>query len=757
MNKIFIALLLPLVIFSKGYGQDLRPPFTTVTSDFGPRHVTQGSWFHKGIDYGAGLGTTINAVESGVIRSIRWWGTGGYAVFIVGSHGEWIYAHMFSGKKDSLPQTLNNIEIRNVTLVSPNDPNLIRSANAIIFWTGTTNQANKIITAEAVNWWVRNPDGSYIKNYNGTVNIRTWNTVNATTGFNIGPVGSSGTSSGPHLHLALDNQTNNPLLHVARPAASNYILEIVRPSEGDDGITNDGIRVNRNNGRIPAFQSYVLSRPSLDLDKVKIYLDAINDQHMIAEFSYGGRDGEDRTANITSTTGSASGVIPVPSGSGEDAFLHIPWDISGIPNGMHTLYSKVIDIRGVVVKIDTLEVEFDDILTAQAIQPAPGTPDVPVCGGGQKTNGAQIIIAFNRPVDPATFDQSRVTFNPPLVGTFTHSWSDSCDTLTMTLTDSETDLRYSTRYEVTLSQEIRDTEGEKLDGDGDGFPGGDYVFEFTTRAPQISFSGGVEMFGPMPQSKVVQGTVTNQEPRPVHLAFSDTSGSLSGADGDWSYEVALPQLVLAAGETRELGIVHLSHDAGGADAYGVPIEAFASPVSKGRAPGGVRADFMGASTDSGGNGSGSGSGGLGNGPGGDQGLIVPGPDDNWSLSDPIYPTPWLVDTRSEIGLLLSGFCSATGHLLGKYGMKTSLVSARDLRVVSNDINDLNEIKVLIVASGGLRGKEYDQGFWQKLGQYVWDGGYLVVLDQPYGSLYSMLPGNPQARGWAPSSKACPYV
>jgi len=116
-----------------------------------------------------------------------------------------------------------------------------------------------------------------------------------------------------------------------------------------------------------------------------------------------------------------------------------------------------------------------------------------------------------------------------------------------------------------------------------------------------------------------------------------------------------------------------------------------------------------------------------------------------------------VDTRSEIGLLLSGFCSATGHLLGKYGMKTSLVSARDLRVVSNDINDLNEIKVLIVASGGLRGKEYDQGFWQKLGQYVWDGGYLVVLDQPYGSLYSMLPGNPQARGWAPSSKACPYV
>lgn len=130
------------------------------------------------------------------------------------------------------------------------------------------------------------------------------------------------------------------------------------------------------------------------------------------------------------------------------------------------------------------------------------------------------------------------------------------------------------------------------------------------------------MFGPRPQSKLVPGTVTNLESRPVHLAFSDTSGAWSGSEGDWSYNVVCGQLDLAAGETQELGMVQLTHNASGASAYGVPIEAFASPATKGATPGGVRADFMGASTDSGGNNN-NGGGGLGNGPGGDQGLIFP--------------------------------------------------------------------------------------------------------------------------------------
>jgi len=753
MRIIVVIFLFALEMHCITYGQDLTPPFTAITSDFGPRAT--GSIFHRGIDYGADPGNVINAVEGGRIDWIGWWGNGGWSISISNVNGNnWIYAHMFSGKDAStIPPPSNNMELRNATLVNPNNENDTLKSNVIIFWTGTSNNAFKVITQRSDNWYVRNPDGSYIKNYNGLVNIRTWNNVSTSTGFNIGPVGNSGQVTGPHLHLALNNQEDNPLLLVRRPATPNYTLTIESPNDGEDNNPADGrIVVSNRNGRRPRIRARLSSSSSLDSDKMKFYCDEVRPQNFVYEYSYGGRVGEGRVnvadaqINVGETT--RSGINPVSNGV--DQFVHIPWDISRIPSGPnHRLYCLAYSVRDPInpVRNVSIPIEIDNTLIPNPIQPRPGDTDFSVDGGGQKTSGAQIIIAFNRPVDPATFDQSRVTFNPPLVGTFTHAWSDSCDTLTMTLTDSETDLRYSTRYMVALSQEIRDTEGEKLDGDGDGFPGGDYVFEFTTRAPQITFSGGVEMFGSMPQSKVVQGTVTNQEPRPVQLAFADTSGSLSGADGDWSYEVALPRLVLAAGETRELGIVHLSHNAGGADAYGVPIEAFASPVSKGRAPGGVRADFMGASTDSGGNGSGSGSGGLGNGPGGDQGLILPGPDDNWSLSDPIYPTPWLVDTRSEIGLLLSGFCSSAGHLLGKYGIKTALVSARDLKVVSSTPRTLNDLKVLILPSGSLRDKEYDQPFWQGISQYVQNGGYLVVLDQPYGNLYSRLPGNPQARGW----------
>jgi hypothetical protein len=47
----------------------------------------------------------------------------------------------------------------------------------------------------------------------------------------------------------------------------------------------------------------------------------------------------------------------------------------------------------------------------------------------------------------------------------------------------------------------------------------------------------------------------------------------------------------------------------------------------------------------------------------------------------------------------------------------------------------------------LRDKENDLQYWQKLSQFVSNGGNLVVMDQPFGNLYSRLPGNPQARGW----------
>jgi hypothetical protein len=102
--------------------------------------------------------------------------------------------------------------------------------------------------------------------------------------------------------------------------------------------------------------------------------------------------------------------------------------------------------------------------------------------------------------------------------------------------------------------------------------------------------------------------------------------------------------------------------------------------------------------------------------------------------------------RRITGLLMLGYYEGMGHLLGKYNLTTVPVD-ENLTVFSEQYNELDSIKALVIPSGGLRGKEYDGNFWQKLNSYVSNGGNLVVMDQPFGSLYSRLPGNPQARGW----------
>jgi hypothetical protein len=139
--------------------------------------------------------------------------------------------------------------------------------------------------------------------------------------------------------------------------------------------------------------------------------------------------------------------------------------------------------------------------------------------------------------------------------------------------------------------------------------------------------------------------------------------------------------------------------------------------------------------------------GSASGPGGDQGIVITGGDDNWSISDPHYPAPWLFDDQAEVGILLEGFYEDCGHLLGRYGMATIGVESESLKVLSNYERQLADLKVLIVPTGALENQRDNGLLWQKISDYVAQGGYLMVLDQPYGDLYSRLPGSPQARGF----------
>lgn len=122
-------------------------------------------------------------------------------------------------------------------------------------------------------------------------------------------------------------------------------------------------------------------------------------------------------------------------------------------------------------------------------------------------------------------------------------------------------------------------------------------------------------------------------------------------------------------------------------------------------------------------------------------------DDNWSVSSMIYADPWLFDGQAEVGVLLEDFYEASGHLLGRYGIATVAVEPESLKVISCSGRAIGDLKVLVIPGGGLRDLGNKPLFWQRLEEYVLGGGYLVVLDQPYGEFYSRLPGSPQARGW----------
>lgn len=391
----------------------------------------------------------------------------------------------------------------------------------------------------------------------------------------------------------------------------------------------------------------------------------------------------------------------------------------------------------------------------EATTPSTGDGDVPVTGGNKKAVGAQIKVKFNHPVDIVTFDQSSVTFSPALAGSFDIAWNADNTEVTLTLTDTENDLRYNTKYDVTLSGDIEDTAGVKLGSKQSGEPGVNYVFYFNTKSPEVKFA-----FTPGTQtmkrreSRQYDGHFTNKEPRALSLQLS-TSPSIPGTSG-WSHGLSQQQLELGAGEQASLsGLLTISlgdRPAGNSHQALVNSEIWCGNVlarnpARASASGILAQNPTTPPNNPGGQGGGSNWTQPPRRPGNDQGLVSRGGDENWSLSDPHYPAPWLFDDASQVGLLLEGFYESAGHLLGRYGISTIGVESESLKVLSSLDRGLSDLKVLIVPTGALEYQRNNGLFWQRIADYVAQGGYLMVLDQPYGDLYNRLPGSPQARGW----------
>ena len=285
-----------------------RPVPYDITSDFGPRNLAGAYDWHWGIDYGAPMWTSVEAVEGGTITLINYEeGGAGWYIRVDGDSAYWTYMHLYEdGANPRSPD--NRYEARIATLVNPNNPQQTSGSYVFIFWHDrNNNRAEKILVPYRSgnlvihNWWVRarpgdpgyDPNNPYILNQSGQRILTHGEVANREI------VGPSGCSGGVPIHLHVSAKSTeggraydiNPLYYINHPRP-NYALTIHHPPA--DAILyhrlnapeaqqeNERIRVNINSA-----QSY-------DLDRGFVYFfnpgeaRVFDDAHRFAKITYGG-------------------------------------------------------------------------------------------------------------------------------------------------------------------------------------------------------------------------------------------------------------------------------------------------------------------------------------------------------------------------------------------------------------------------------------------------------------------------------------
>jgi hypothetical protein len=118
------------------------------------------------------------------------------------------------------------------------------------------------------------------------------------------------------------------------------------------------------------------------------------------------------------------------------------------------------------------------------------------------------------------------------------------------------------------------------------------------------------------------------------------------------------------------------------------------------------------------------------------------PDENNDLSDlfPIWANVRNYDPVSRIGVLAYGEYAAMFGLLDSVGESSRIVELP----ISPEV--LSEVQLLIIPSGGLRNQQ-TTSFSEALLQYVEGGGNLLVMSQPLGEDFTILPGEIEGYGW----------
>jgi hypothetical protein len=278
---------------------------------------------------------------------------------------------------------------------------------------------------------------------------------------------------------------------------------------------------------------------------------------------------------------------------------------------------------------------------------------------------------------------------------------------------------YFADYQVKIAATAKGNNGASLDGDKDGkFEGSpidDYSFCFKTRKPEASLN-------PRADAKIVeQGNtkwnsieILNEEPRELVFSLSDT---VYNTINWYAPLINLSPFSLQPGQS--MSIPYSIHNIDALqrcyhffcllfDVFEIDIAEHSFSPHEEKQP-----DHP------------------------DEGPII----------NPQYPTPWYLDSESEIGILLNGFYDGVGHLLGRYKINTCLLKPEDMKILGEPNRTIDSLSVLLIPSGGLSGLDNFSHIKQSFENFANQGGTIICLTQQYGYDLNLLPSPPEVYGW----------
>ncbi|MRR58818.1 MAG: hypothetical protein EG824_11495, partial [Deltaproteobacteria bacterium] len=614
--------ILLLVVASSALAFEGPFSFDAINSDYGPRNPgNTGSRFHMGLDYSRSAGTPVEALANGIIDSVYYQiNGGGYILSYRASNRRWSYMHMMQRCNNGVLNT----EFKQLNLVDTASQSITPNKWVLIFWKDKNKYIAHRVLSSVNGRQVQYDRFHKVKSAADTTrNILTTSQVVA--GETIGPVGSTGASSGPHLHLGLAGGGQNPL------CALDY-------TQTDPVVREDSIRP-RDNGTVFRAKRYSIrfqldNSPNKDLDSVSIQYD--NDPPRV--FCYGGKTTAHEHGNYPSWVNfyDTTGVWPQGGnglvGMSNDRFI-LCRDLTNDTLGPHTVRFFASTISGRTVN-RTVNFTLADGFAVSSTDPVDNRPDVDI--------NKEVRIRLTRPVAPSTVTQTSVTFTPELEHGFNIAFEDDARTIVLRANDPAADFAYDTRYTLCLKgDQIIDTSQTRLDGDGDGAPGGDFPLRFTTRKPKLEYSlSPVSIKFAGGGSANIAATLDNKDPRQLNVTIrASATGSAC-----WSHRLSRDSITMSPNEKVVIGnLLTISLSQGGSGGYCVYTSidlASDNKVYKKH----DKQKVVATKVDTSGGG-----GGGGYWAGGDGGIVISGGDDNWSLADPNYPSPWLFDDEAGVG------------------------------------------------------------------------------------------------------------